>query len=366
MNYWELHPFDILNRLGIQVDEMKLGPVVSTKTQTDQLKGPGGAIKTAKRTKQDVYNDAFLAFVFSIRNGVFTSNDSLSNSTKQALHGWLDLLRRSLPPVWKIHRIIRALLDDFDLATSSEDQLLQIMDRFPPPPTKAWSDFCTKGISGMGYTCGLWDLFHIMTVGVVEWNMMLDEEQVEMVLSPVDAAKTLRDFIAHFFGCEVCRDNFLASFDDCAFDRCNRLTENNLDYEHWIQLPTWLHDTHNGVNMRLVKEAAERERKDVSHADETSSLWPSQEDCPKCWYEDGSRDEWIYKFLRVEYWYECTVNPRASICISHRIFTIAGQTTLLQLSIEMIFSKRLMRSLTMMFQCLRHFIVHGPFRELSS
>lgn len=258
--------------------------------------------KTTQRTKRDIYNDAFLAFDFSLRNGIFTSNDELSNSTKHALHSWLDLLKQSLPPVWKIHRIIHALLDDFEHATNSEAELLQIMDRFPPPPAKTWSDSCSKGIPGMGYTCGLWGLFHIMTVGVVEWNMMLDDEQVEMVLSPVGAANVLRDFIANFFGCEVCRSNFLASFDDCAFERCNRLTENDLDYEHWIQLPIWLHDTHNGVNMRLTREAAKREGSDLDSVYETSSQWPSQQVCPKCWYEDGSRDEWIYKFLRVEYW----------------------------------------------------------------
>lgn len=303
MNYWQLHPFDVLNRLGIQVDEMKLDTVANTTSQVVRLKG-SDVIKTTIRTKQDVYNDAFLAFDFSLRNSVFISNEGLSNSTKQALNSWLELLKRSLPPVWKIHSIINALLKDFELATSSEEQLLRLLDRLPPPPTKHWSDSCTKGTPGMGYTCGLWSLFHIITVGVVEWNMMLGEEQAEMVLSPLDSANTLRDFIANFFGCEVCRTNFLASYDDCAFERCNRLTENDLDYEHWIQLPVWLYDTHNGVNMRLMREAAEREGHELSHKDEINSQWPSQANCPKCWYEDGSRDEWIYKFLRVEYWYE--------------------------------------------------------------
>ena len=307
MNYWELHPFDLLNRLGIQVDEMNLGPVVDSMPEKSPRKGSDGAIKTTIRSKHDIYQDAHLAFDFSLRNGIFTSNDNLSNTTKEALQSWLDLLRQSLPPVWKIHRVIHALLDDFELATSNETQWLHIMDRFPAPPTKMWSDSCTKGVPGMGYTCGLWGLFHITTVGVVEWNMMLGDEQVEIALSLVHAANVLRGFIANFFGCEVCRTNFLASFDDCAFERCNRLTEDDLDYEHWIQLPLWLHDLHNGVNVRLAREAAERERSDLSHVDELSSQWPSQQDCPKCWHEDGSRDEWIYKFLRVEYWYECIV-----------------------------------------------------------
>ncbi len=307
MNYWELHPFDLLNRLGIQVEEMHLGSFVDAISPVAPGQGSENKIQsTSRRTKQDVYNDAYLAFDFSLRNGVFTSNDPLTNRTKQALHEWLDLLRRSLPPVWKIHRIIRALLDDFERATTSEKQLLQIMDQLPPPPAKAWSEFCTKGIAGMGYTCGLWGLFHIMSVGLVEWNMMLDEDQGDMALSPIKAANVLRNFIANFFGCEVCRTNFLASFDDCAFDRCNRLTEDDLDYEYWIQFPLWLHDMHNGVNLRLAREAAEREGSTLSDIDGTRSQWPSHADCPKCWYEDGSRDEWIYKFLRVEYWYVIT------------------------------------------------------------
>lgn len=117
------------------------------------------------------------------------------------------------------------------------------------------------------------------------------------------AADTLRDFIAHFFGCEVCKINFLSAYDACAFDRCNRLTDDYAGLPAWQQLPLWLYETHNAVNVRLMREQADRDNKVPSHHDEVAKKWPARIECPKCWLDDDSWDEdAIYKFLRIEYW----------------------------------------------------------------
>ena len=144
-----------------------------------------------------------------------------------------------------------------------------------------------------------------MTVGVVEWNMMLGEDQLDdLSISTVHAADTLRNFIANFFGCEVCRVNFLSSYDECSLGRCDRLTEDYYGYDHWIQLPVWLYETHNAVNLRLLKEEYEREKRGVpTVSDEKNKQWPPREDCPKCWRVDDAWDEEsVYKYLRIEYW----------------------------------------------------------------
>jgi hypothetical protein len=45
------------------------------------------------------------------------------------------------------------------------------------------------------------------------------------VFSPADAAATIREYIANFFGCKECRDHFLSQYDQCSFRRCDRLTD---------------------------------------------------------------------------------------------------------------------------------------------
>jgi hypothetical protein len=137
---------------------------------------------------------------------------------------------------------------------------------------------------------------------LINHQMMLGEEQGDMVMSTVQAADTLRDFVANFFGCEECRTNFVAAYDACSHDRCNRLNTDDLSLEGWMQLPLWLSETHNSVNVRLMKEEAGRQGRTPTPADEVAKEWPSLQACEKCWAEDGTREVSTYKYLRVDYW----------------------------------------------------------------
>ena len=133
-----------------------------------------------RRSKTDVFNDAYLSFHFALRNSIYMSDGPLSSKERDAFQAWLSLMKKALPPTWDIQNLIRALLDDFASVVQGEANLVQVAERFPPPHNK-WSDACTKGVKGMGYTCGLWELFHIMTVGVVEWNLMIYDGEYMIV-----------------------------------------------------------------------------------------------------------------------------------------------------------------------------------------
>lgn len=309
IKYWKLHPFDVLTEMGIQVSRKDVLPVVKSAENKDtaQLRQERLGQQFA-RSKEDMFSDAYLSFDFMMRNGVFTNQGSLTNNTKNALHDWLYLLRKTTPAVWELQPVLKDILRDFDRATLSEENLVAIMDKHPAP-RKAWSSSCTKGIEGMGYTCGLWVLFHMMTVGVVEYNAMIgmtdDGLLGELSITTVQAAEVLRNVVANFFQCDYCRMNFLQSYDSCEHDRCSRLSETTHRFNQWIQLPVWLFETHNSVNARLVRERAEREKKTSASEQEVSlSQWPSKDACPVCWLEHGGWDEtMVYKFLRMEYWY---------------------------------------------------------------
>lgn len=110
----------------------------------------------------------------------------------------------------------------------------------------SWSQNCSKGVNGAGYTCGLWELFHIVTVGIVQWNIASEHDRV----STLDAADTIRDYIEHYFTCDECRKNFIAMYEACQFQRCDRLSKKVSEdaIKTWKQLPLWLWETHNDVS----------------------------------------------------------------------------------------------------------------------
>ena len=310
----ELHPTNILNNLQLHTDHMNLGSFETHSDSEGLFQDASRALTTwfqpqqehqhFPRTKQEIFDDAYRSFDFNLRQGIYTSKGPLEPPAKKALFAWLELLRKTMPGTWKIHYVIRAILDEFEKAASGEEHLLEILKPFPTPPGD-WSSACKKGVRGMGYTCGLWELFHIMSIGFVEWNVQVPsgaQGDKRMAIEADAAGDTLRAFIFHFFGCEVCRTNFIKSYDECQLDRCNRLTHRKT-LRFWKKLPDYLFELHNTVNVRLVKEKAAGKHTTPSDEDEINVKWPREEDCPTCWLEDGKWDvDTMYKYLRIEYW----------------------------------------------------------------
>ena len=312
--YYDLHPFLVLRDIGLEVDQVDIADTEKTgeeqKERHLKMRGKGNDSKqftlalpnAPKRTKTEIYADAYRSFHFAMKTGVFMTNGPLPNKTVPVLHDWLDLLQNVLPPTWNIHPLIRRLLDEFDTITQGEDQMMEVLDQFPPASNE-WSLSCTHGVEAMGYTCGLWELFHITTVGVVEYNDQVVVDDAYSFYMTEQVADVLRNYISNFFGCEVCRMNFLQAYDNCALDRCNRLQATVGDLSAWKQLPLWLFETHNAVNVRLMKEQAERDGHETTFQDEMNAQWPSRLECPKCWKQDGSWDEEIaYLYVFDQYW----------------------------------------------------------------
>lgn len=178
--------------------------------------------------------------------------------------------------------------------------MILVIEEYPPPNT-VWSMSCWRGEPDVGYTCGLWELFHVITVGVVDYNRAAAFAGHRLATEAV--ARTIRDYVDQFFGCEICRRNFVTAFDACAHQRCARLLLNATSAEKdWIQLPLWLLETHNAVNVRLQAEKAVREhRPKPTRPEEISATWPPVKDCPLCWQNEVLNDELVYKYLKLEY-----------------------------------------------------------------
>ncbi|KAI2503322.1 Erv1 / Alr family [Fragilaria crotonensis] len=297
---WRAHCFTALKYFGVDLPDELDQPDVAIPVVRERVDETVKHVHDT-RTKKQIFDDAFLSFEFAMRNSIYMSNGPLSNESAAAFAKWIELLENTLPPTWKLHNALDSLSKHIEEVIQNESKLVAIVNEHGPT-TKRWSPGCPAG-----YTCGLWELFHIMSIGMVEWNKMSFSENA--VFTAESTADTLHDYITEFLACDVCRRHFVADFDACTHDRCNRLGSSTTDPEEWKQFPLWLWEVHNDVRVRLLHEKAERENRKASKAEEIAAQWPSRDDCPACWLSDGSwDDEVIYKYLRITYWTEDSVS----------------------------------------------------------
>eukprot|EP00927_Polykrikos_kofoidii_P031619 TRINITY_DN27169_c0_g1_i1.p1 TRINITY_DN27169_c0_g1~~TRINITY_DN27169_c0_g1_i1.p1 ORF type:complete len:394 (-),score=74.51 TRINITY_DN27169_c0_g1_i1:86-1267(-) len=175
------------------------------------------------------------------------------------------------------------------------------------------------------YTCGLWVLFHLLTIAVAEgWrevNPVGDSKtgngKGKRWPTPAVALERIRGFVEHFFGCSDCVSHFLAAFDGCFFGRCE------LEPQDGLGSALWLWRMHNNVSARLqlAPELGTIVRPVSPKApSEPFALWPPSTNCRACRSpaaaaattgiigvgrgEDVSwNEQQVYTHLRQTYWH---------------------------------------------------------------
>ncbi len=318
--YSDINPIRALEKMGMNIEaaeyaddwdvpEPKINLYPTWQRIVDEIMGNEREVRQYHhRTREELKADIHLSLDFAFRDGIFTSDSPLTDKAAGALKEWLKLLHRTLPDAWEAHSLIEELLTNFKYISKHEGYLTRILDHHPPDSAR-WSEACSHGDSDAGYTCGLWELFHAMTVGVVNYNMMAAEHRR---ISTEEAAITLRNYIENFFGCIDCRNHFLSTFDSCAYNRCTRFEKDvtgiaQMKQKSWVELPLWLFELHNGVNVRLVQEKAKRENRIASASEEAAALWPMKEECLPCYNADLKQKNvtWdfknTYNWLQLEY-----------------------------------------------------------------
>lgn len=332
LKYWELHPLQLLRELAIHQGDAstsdKTKPTSNASPQQKQEQQPRNESPLLPqqqqqqqngyfmhRSKQQVFRDAHLSFMFLMKTAIYTtSSGPLEDEKKNVLRDFLKVLQYTMPPASSLQPVLNDLLEDFgELVAKSPEGIEEVLARHSklPSPQQVghneddenhWSPACTQ--HGTGFTCGLWQLFHIMTIGVVEWNLVSTD--VEQRLIPSHVANALHLFVEQFFLCEECRIHFVHDYQSCAYDRCSRLIDykKKASIHHWIQLPLWLYETHNGVNERLRSERIENKEENESTYTNQQILWPPIEECPRCWVLSQGRweEEMVYRYLRLTYW----------------------------------------------------------------
>ncbi|XP_046976715.1 sulfhydryl oxidase 1 isoform X2 [Vanessa cardui] len=126
-----------------------------------------------------------------------------------------------------------------------------------------------------GYTCGLWTLFHTLTVNAAQ----RPGNEAPRVL------KAMHGYVKNFFGCTDCAEHFQAM---AARNRIFDVKEND-------KAILWLWISHNEVNLRLAGDVTE----DPEHP---KIQFPSVTQCPECRLPRGA---WhlpaVYEYLQRVY-----------------------------------------------------------------
>ena len=282
----------------LRVDEAEIKAKLVV-VEDGKAKDKKGSNEVAAFSKHGVFQDATLSFNFALRSSIFMTNDALTDKQAAVLKKWLDLLHKTVPTTMKAVKYdVRGLIGNFDKVKESEENLIEQLEK---NIGGEWTKNCSKRKAGAGYTCGLWELFHVVTVGLVQWNIMSYNR-----VATTDAADMLRDYVETFFQCDECRTNFSKMYDACQFQRCERLNSDISDEAmgDWKQLPLWLWETHNDVNVRLFNEERKsRGLRPATFVEEQKARWPPKKLCKRCWLAGGGwNEEEVYKFLQSHYW----------------------------------------------------------------
>ena len=136
--------------------------------------------------------------------------------------------------------------------------------------------------SGRGYTCGLWQLFHSLSVGVSDEDSRSGARWLIAV----------RGFVKHFFQCSDCSRNFVAFASSESAEKVISKRDAVL----------WMWSTHNLVNARLKKEEEDAASGDPQFP---KIQWPPVKLCSPCHGSSSSSKEWdeggVYAFLLQHY-----------------------------------------------------------------
>jgi len=301
-------------------------------------------------THNDRYHNAALSLAFAVKSQLFqtlTEDGKMDPKRKSALLDFLNLLDWATPQSWKLRTgLIKELhwkmdadtiknrgdvesLIDRDMARHRSEgatDLWGFVDASEKGWTgkifgqnqeklarddKHWSKACTHSQPAKGFTCGLWNLFHILTIGSSKPEHELYGFHRGYFVSSHHVAASIADFVAYFFSCDVCRTNFLRMYESCGHGHCERLKSeiavgpSDGSDPARMELALWLWEVHNSVNARLMEEAAMRQNREVTTEETMASKFPTKKLCPGCWL-DENMTTWdnatVFRFLDEWYW----------------------------------------------------------------
>lgn len=241
--------------------------------------------------QQHVLSPATAASLVDIEGATIRSFEYLSSSAllqgkerRDALVAWLQLLRTAHPVERCRQGAQQAMtvLDDRGWP-SDQDQAVSVKELSAMRICGADTPFKGEWIGcrgslpeSRGYTCGLWQLFHSLSVNI-EDTPTASKEWVA----------TIKGFVQHYFQCRECADHFMRF--------ASRPGTDTLQNKKSAVL--WMWQAHNVVNARLVIQEKESSNGGGDPA-YPKVQWPTNEMCDECNVEtERWNEEAVYRFM---------------------------------------------------------------------
>lgn len=197
------------------------------------------------RTLAQLQSDIHLSFDAAMRHYVYDhvleDSQPLTKFQRIVLKNWLILVHKTLPPSWELHAIVKELLNSFMYVAKNRIYLLSILDSHKPGHTE-YSHAC-QGIHHNPVTCGVWEMFHAVSVGVVEYNKLGMARSDRMSVS--NALQVMGEYVDMFGfgGDDMTKLLFEQQWQNCLGDMAclKDLSVDETDKEglvaSWMQLP---------------------------------------------------------------------------------------------------------------------------------
>lgn len=288
----------------------------------------GSIKKIQTHTITDIFKDASLSLVHSLQHDIFSTTSTKNNGSSSGTSGttsttlflqpdeqrafleWIDLLYWTLPPSpWKAPMIIHDIRTNVDFQNINQFEMVQIVtnhrEAILDGTQNQWSQSCSENQAGRGHVCGIWNLLHIVSIGIAERHGAVLGDQEKIVTA--HAAQTIMDYMEYFITDDFFKEIFFqVSRNDCGNKKpCTRFREDKNKVKYWHEPALWLWEIHNKIKIMSYKKEMTKEGTGMSKEEEDKLIWPSQDDCPKC-RKKGKSIEWdedeLYSFLKSKYW----------------------------------------------------------------
>lgn len=245
--------------------ELVLSDRVADTTGGDPLGKPKDQSPAMKYTR---LRDAGAAAIFTLENQLFLGTDLLEGERYRAAMQWIGALAASFP--LEVNRAAFANLAESAGRVKRWDKaswlaLLEAWKTISHRTTFPKNLLASNEEAGWAncgtYTCGLWTLFHSMSVSV---DAELSSGSPVPTRKPSEIAAAIRAFVEHFFGCELCVKHFLAANPPSVIGEMAKY-----DADGPQKLVVWLWRMHNKVN-KVTKKG----------------FWPTVAECPVCYADN--------------------------------------------------------------------------------
>nr|XP_023027349.1 sulfhydryl oxidase 2 [Leptinotarsa decemlineata] len=207
---------------------------------------------------------------YSLKHEVGNSKEITGEKLK-ALSDYMNILERHFPfgkygqlflKEIKNHISQKTFIHGSEIRKMVEDAEREERQVFSTP--QKWLACKGSKTTYRGYPCGLWKMFHYLTVNAADYSGIKDD-------NPKIVLEAMHGYIKHFFGCAECSKHFQQMAD----------RRKIFEVSSWDDSILWLWSAHNEVNKRLSGDETE-------DPDYPKYQFPSDKRCPRCHNKDHS------------------------------------------------------------------------------